>query len=85
MSRAMERNARRAAPPWLTAGPRPEDAEHLRALTPDQRLELFVEALELATAILRGRADAESVLARGDPWPPALVKLWRRLKARHAA
>jgi hypothetical protein len=69
-----------AAPPWLDA---PEDGEleQLRAMSPEQRLEHFVQACELARAILEHRPDAAEVLQRRVPLSAEAEATWLRLCA----
>jgi hypothetical protein len=66
-------------PPWTRRAPDPADEQELAQMTPDERLEHFVEACELAAAILRERADVEAVLARRDPLSPEAEARWRAL------
>ncbi|HKU41664.1 MAG TPA: hypothetical protein VJR89_26080 [Polyangiales bacterium] len=69
-----------AAPPWL-APPDSAELERLRAMTPDERLAHFVEACELARAILQHRADAAEVLQRRVPLSAEAEATWLRLCA----
>ena len=64
-------------PRWVDAPP----ASDIAALTPNERLELFVQACNLTTEILRGRPDAREVLERRVPLSPESERLWLRLVA----
>ncbi|MEI8259415.1 MAG: hypothetical protein WCJ30_27420 [Deltaproteobacteria bacterium] len=69
-------------PPWLRKDPGDQDVQRFARMTPDERLEYFVQACELAESILRGRADAAEVLARREPMSPRADEQWRALVAR---
>ncbi len=70
----------RRAPPWLgrlsTEDP---EACHFQRMTPNERLAHFVEACNLATALLQHRSDLSAVLAYRDYMPPTAGRTWRRL------
>lgn len=72
-------------PPWLvTSGlvaPAPEELARLRAMTSSERLAHFVEACELARAMLQHRPDARAVLARREPLSAEAEATWLRLCA----
>jgi len=57
------------------------DLERYRAMTPNQRLEIFVEVCELADAMLRDRPDRDRVLAYQEPLSEEAERTWRRLVA----
>lgn len=67
------------APPWLAHVAELSDADRYAEMTPDERLDCFVEVCELARTILEGRADAAQVLASVEPMPPFAEEAWRRL------
>jgi hypothetical protein len=69
-----------AAPPWLETR-EPDDLERLRAMTPSERLAHFVEACELARAVLQHRADVHEVLQRRVPLSAEAEATWLRLCA----
>jgi hypothetical protein len=69
-----------AAPPWRQA-PEPEELERWRVMSPDERLEHFVQACELARAILEHRPDASEVLQRRVPLSAEAEATWLRLCA----
>jgi anaerobic ribonucleoside-triphosphate reductase len=71
----------RAAPPWIAYRASLDDAERYAAMTPEERLEIFVEVCELARTILEERPDRARVLAESEPMPPAAAAAWRRLVA----
>jgi len=50
-------------------------------MTPDERLEEFVEVCELARTILDERPDRAAMLERVDPMPPEADRRWRALVA----
>lgn len=66
-------------PPWVRH--RNDDPQRARyaAMTPDQRLALFVEACELADALLAPRADRREVLRARQPMPPQAETRWLEL------
>ncbi|MHB8875394.1 MAG: hypothetical protein ACYC8T_17050 [Myxococcaceae bacterium] len=67
-------------PPWLALAGKPDrKIAELRRLSPEERLERFVEACALAEAILENRADAAQVRAHRDPLSPEAQATWRRL------
>ena len=68
-------------PPWIEQREDEEQLAELRAMTPEQRLEHFVQACELAIAILRERPDAAAILARREPLSPETEARWRALVA----
>jgi hypothetical protein len=69
-----------AAPPWLDS-PEPDELERLRTMSTEQRLEHFVQACELARAILEHRPDANEVLQRRVPLSAEAEATWLRLCA----
>jgi hypothetical protein len=69
-----------ARPPWL-ALPAPDELERLRRMTPSERLAHFVQACELARALLQNRVDAREVLARRVPLSAEAEATWLRLCA----
>ncbi|HEX4352412.1 MAG TPA: hypothetical protein VHZ95_05845 [Polyangiales bacterium] len=70
------------APPWLELQPtESSELERLRAMTPDERLCHFVQACELARAMLQHRDDAREVLARRVPLSAEAEATWLRLCA----
>ena len=77
----------RRAPPWLgrlsTEDP---EASRFQQMTPNERLVHFVEACNLATALLQHRSDLSGVLSYRDHLLPTAERTWRRLvtEARHA-
>lgn len=90
-----DRSMQVARPPWLCAlqqpngpaelvaseGTEPDALSRLRGMSPSQRLAHFVEACELARAILQHRADAREVLARRVPLSAEAEATWLRLCA----
>jgi len=50
-------------------------------MTPEERLEVFVEVCELARTILEERSDRARVLQESEPMPAAAEAAWRRLVA----
>jgi hypothetical protein len=69
------------APPWLGLAGELSDVEHYRAMTPEKRLECFVDVCELARTILEERQDRAEVLARNEPMPAEAERTWLRLVA----
>jgi len=69
-----------AAPPWLHTH-EPDELEKLRAMSPSERLEHFVQACELARAVLQHRPDAHEVLMRRAPLSAEAEATWLRLCA----
>lgn len=69
-----------AAPPWLES-PEPDELERLRAMSSEERLSHFVQACELARAILEHRQDAAEVLQRRVPLSAEAEATWLRLCA----
>jgi hypothetical protein len=67
------------APPWLSHHDELDDADRYAAMTPEERLQYFVEVSELARTILEARSDRAAVLNRVDPLPPLAEATWRRL------
>lgn len=82
----MEHEDLKRLPRWIddAAQEHPEAAE-CRRLTPDQRGERLVQCCKLAMAILRGREDADRVLAHRDPLPDSSLQLLARLRATYRA
>lgn len=77
-----------ARPPWLDAlngeahvSSESDELVRLRGMTPSERLAHFVEACELARAILQHRPDAQEVLARRIPLSEEAEATWLRLCA----
>ena len=68
-------------PGWATLPVLEPPATDPARLTPEQRLERFVQACELATEVLRQRADALEVRERRVPLSPESERLWLRLVA----
>lgn len=50
-------------------------------MTPEERLECFVEVCELARAIVEERPDRAAVLAREEPMPAEAERTWLKLVA----
>jgi len=71
----------RLVPPWVGHADSVDDAERYAAMTPEQRLAVFVEVCELARTILESRPDRARVLSENEPMPPAAEAAWRRLVA----
>jgi hypothetical protein len=71
----------RQAPPWIAHREVVDDAERYAAMTPEERLAVFVEVCELARTILEGRPDRARVLSEVEPLPPTAEAAWRRLVA----
>jgi len=67
------------APPWLEHRDDIDDRERFAAMTPAERLEVFVEVCDLAHTILEARPDRAEVLAGTEPMPPAAEEAWLRL------
>ena len=68
-------------PPWVGKTADLSDPARFRAMTPDERLESFVQVCELARTILDERPDRAAVLERIDPMPPEAERRWRELVA----
>jgi hypothetical protein len=68
-----------AAPPWIAHGAAVDDRDRYAAMTPEERLAVFVDVCELARTILEERADRAAVLAGTEPLPPAAAAAWERL------
>lgn len=75
------RHAPTGPPPWLGQEEDEERLAELRSLSPEERLQMFVEACELATAILRERPDAREVLDNPEPLSPESEARWLGLIA----
>jgi WSTF, HB1, Itc1p, MBD9 motif 1 len=73
-------------PPWLGRVADLSETERYAAMTPEQRLQCFVEVCELARAIIEERPDRRAVLRDEDPMPPVAAAAWKRLlrEARNA-
>lgn len=69
----------RRAPKWMDSVDDLSDTARFAAMTPNERLEIFVEVCDLAHSILSERPDAEEVLARSEPLEPAAEQTWLRL------
>jgi hypothetical protein len=72
---------RSPAPPWLNKTDDLSDANRYAAMTPDERLECFVDVCELSRCILNGRADRREILARTEAMPAEAERTWLRLVA----
>jgi hypothetical protein len=68
-------------PRWIDTPPDDTDPVRFADMTADERLQYFVQACELAHALLRGREDFSEVLARRSPLSPESEKVWLRLVA----
>src|SRR5262249_17424311 len=68
---------RAAAPPWLGRVDDLSDTARYTAMTPDERLECFVQVCDLARTILQGGPDRARALAEQEPMPPAASRRWR--------
>jgi len=55
------------------------DTARYTAMTPDERLECFVQVCDLARTILEGRPDRARALTEQEPMPPAASRRWREL------
>lgn len=66
-------------PPWLDHANPVDDRARYAAMTPEQRLEVFVEVARLADAILAERPDRIAVLARSDPMSARDEATWLAL------
>ncbi|RMF25067.1 MAG: hypothetical protein D6760_01875 [Deltaproteobacteria bacterium] len=75
-----------SAPPWMTQRDAVDDRDRYAAMTPEQRLAVFVEVCELARTIIESRPDRTAILAENEPMPAAAAATWQRLvaEARHA-
>ena len=69
----------RRAPAWIAHGDSLDDRDRYAAMTPEERLAVFVEVCELARTILEGRPDRARVLADVEPMPPEAEAAWKRL------
>jgi len=69
------------APPWLSLSEDLSETDRYRAMTPEERLECFVEVCELARAIVEERPDRAAVLAREEPMPAEAERTWLKLVA----
>jgi hypothetical protein len=56
-----------------------DDRARYAAMTPEERLVVFVDVCDLARTILEGRPDRRQILAENEPMPPAAETTWRRL------
>jgi hypothetical protein len=56
-----------------------DDRRKYAAMTPEERLEVFVEVCELARTILDERPDRARILAENEPMPQAAEATWLRL------
>ena len=70
---------KRQAPPWLGKVGDLGETEVYAAMTPDERLDCFVDVCELARTIIEERADRGDVLRSTDPLPMVAQAAWRRL------
>ncbi len=55
-----------------------DDLERFRVMTPEERLDLFLELCALTDSIVRGRPDAEALRAP-TPRSAESLALWSRL------
>lgn len=58
-----------------------DDTDRFAAMTPEQRLAIFLELCTLTDSIVRGRPDADALLAP-TPRSPESEALWARLMER---
>lgn len=56
-----------------------DDRDRYAAMSPEQRLDIFLEVCELARTILEERPDRERILAENEPMPRAAEAAWLRL------
>jgi hypothetical protein len=68
-------------PPWVEHADVLDDAARYSAMTPEQRLAVFVDVCELAETILAGRPDRAEVLEAHEPMAPRAEAIWQRLVA----
>jgi hypothetical protein len=68
-----------SAPPWIAHGAAVDDRGRYAAMTPEERLAVFVDVCELARTILESRPDRTTVLAGSEPMPAAAAAAWQRL------
>lgn len=64
--------------PRSLASAEQDDVARFRAMTPEQRLAVFLELCELTDSIVRARPDAER-LREPTPRSPESEALWHRL------
>jgi hypothetical protein len=55
-----------------------DDRERFAAMTPEERLEIFIQLCDLTDSIVNGRPDAERLRAP-VPRSPESEALWKRL------
>ncbi len=58
-----------------------DDRDRYAAMTPEERLAVFVEVCELARTIIESRPDRAAILAGNEPMPAAAAATWKRLVA----
>jgi hypothetical protein len=68
-----------SAPPWIAHRDAVDDRDRYAAMTPEERLDVFVEVCELARTILEHRPDRARILSENEPMPPAAEAAWLRL------
>ena len=67
------------SPPWIAHVGAFDDSARYAAMSPEERLAIFVEVCELARTILEDRPDRARILGEKEPMPPAAEAAWRRL------
>jgi hypothetical protein len=66
-------------PPWLSRVGALDDRDRYAAMTPEERLDVFVDVCELARTILEARPDRARILSEVEPMPAAAEATWLRL------
>ena len=68
-----------SVPPWVAHREIVDDCEQYAAMTPEERLRVFVGVCELSRTILQDRPDRARILAETEPMSPAAEATWLRL------
>lgn len=75
--------AQTSPPPWLDRTCEDPERARVKALSPGERLEIFVELCALNTAILAERPDRREILHGRTPMSPDAERQWLALVKRH--
>jgi hypothetical protein len=70
-----------SVPPWVGHSSAVDDRDRYAAMTPEERLAVFVDVCELARTILESRPDRRTILAENEAMPAAAAATWERLVA----
>jgi len=71
--------AKSPVPPWVDAPLDWSDTERYRAMTPDERLRVFVDVQEVARRAVEARPDRDQILNYREPMSPEAERVWLEL------